>query len=154
MAYQITNSIWLGTRAALQPGFFKAMGVTRVISLCPVNDGEKGLLPKETTWIDLSCDDCPETNIIEIGQECHQHLVDEVPTLLHCEQGRSRSVSSLLVHLMLSRKESLGPCLKFLTERYPKVDPNLGFIGQLESYSVMLNGPDLSDPIKTGFSSW
>ena len=54
--------------------------------------------------------------------------------LIHCLQGKSRSVSLVVFYLMKEKGWDYDTCIKFIKERRPSISPNIGFVEQLKEY--------------------
>lgn len=58
--------------------------------------------------------------------------------LVHCFLGRSRSATIVLAYLMARRQMRLADALSFLRAIRPQIEPNRGFVRQLEAYEQQL----------------
>ena len=54
--------------------------------------------------------------------------------LIHCIQGKSRSVSLVVFYLMKEKGWDYETCIKFIEEKRPLAGPNIGFVNQLKEY--------------------
>ena len=54
--------------------------------------------------------------------------------LIHCLQGKSRSVSLVIFYLMKEKGWDYDTCIKFIKERRPSISPNIGYVDQLREY--------------------
>ena len=59
--------------------------------------------------------------------------------LVHCKIGVSRSASCVIAYLMKEYKLHIRQALEKVREQRPIVDPNEGFLRQLEEYNGILN---------------
>ena len=59
--------------------------------------------------------------------------------LVHCKMGVSRSASCVIAYLMKEYKIDVDEALKMTRNERPIVDPNEGFLRQLEEYNGILN---------------
>ncbi len=57
---------------------------------------------------------------------------------VHCQLGRSRSVSFVVAYLMLKEKISLNKALDFVQSRRSIANPNGNFLKQLKDYEFYL----------------
>ncbi|KAL3152607.1 hypothetical protein ABBQ32_001625 [Trebouxia sp. C0010 RCD-2024] len=60
--------------------------------------------------------------------------------LLHCHEGKSRSVTLALAYLMQTKDWTLKQALTFVTEHRPCASPNAGFMTQLLTLEEKLHG--------------
>ena len=60
--------------------------------------------------------------------------------LIHCFAGISRSASVLIAYLMKMERMDLNSAFRVVKERRWKVNPNHGFLGQLEQYEKEVRG--------------
>lgn len=58
--------------------------------------------------------------------------------LVHCEIGVSRSASIVIAYLMKKKKWSFDDSFKFVKGKRNHIDPNKGFISQLQEYEFLL----------------
>jgi len=64
----------------------------------------------------------------------------QVPTILHCYQGKSRSIACALVWIIQSQNIPIDQALKRIKLSRPIAQPNRGFMDQLYNYSKELMG--------------
>lgn len=57
---------------------------------------------------------------------------------VHCQVGRSRSVSFVVAYLMYTNKITLNKALDFVQKKRPMANPNGNFIKQLKDYEFFL----------------
>jgi len=62
--------------------------------------------------------------------------------LVHCNQGRSRSVALLCAYLMRYRQMTLARALQTIRCHRPIAQPNEGFMRQLERYERSIHGQE------------
>lgn len=60
--------------------------------------------------------------------------------LLHCHEGKSRSITLALAYLMQTKHWTLKQALEFVTEARPCASPNAGFMTQLLTLEEKLHG--------------
>jgi hypothetical protein len=63
-----------------------------------------------------------------------------MPTLIHCDQGVSRSPTILISYIMAKRKISFRDAFMLVAERRRCVAPNISFVSQLLEYEQSLLG--------------
>ena len=60
--------------------------------------------------------------------------------LVHCYEGKSRSVTILTAYLMCYERMTLKGALDLLRSKKPDVKPNKGFLVQLQEFEVAQHG--------------
>lgn len=88
-----------------------------------------------------------DTEDQEISDALHQALsiIDRVAAsggrvLVHCHEGRSRSVAVCLAYLMTKDGTSLADALRFVKSCRPEAQPNAGFMKQLMALELSTLG--------------
>ncbi len=69
--------------------------------------------------------------------ECFQFIqtgLSEGGILVHCNAGASRSVTIVAAYLMKTERIKLGDILQEMKAKRPCVQPNAGFMVQLQEY--------------------
>jgi hypothetical protein len=139
---KIDDLLYIGCRAgALQ---CKAMGFTHRVQLSsscsPSPDSHDGVTPLLYIQLDddedASLDEALSVFLPFIQQR--DSCVDRV--LLHCDAGISRSASLALVYLMAVKKYRLSDAFAFLLKCRPCVQPNSGFMAQLDELDTSYQG--------------
>ncbi|PWV15188.1 putative dual-specificity protein phosphatase [Trypanosoma cruzi] len=59
--------------------------------------------------------------------------------LVHCQRGKSRSVTIVLAYLIYRNGWTVAEALQYVTRRRPRVEPNLGFIDALRAYQESMD---------------
>lgn len=82
-------------------------------------------------------DDSPSTRIINIFPKCGQILdrwlsQPNATVIVHCYAGISRSSSTVISYLMCKHKISLSSTFRYVQKKRPVVNPNTGFMEQLQ----------------------
>lgn len=57
---------------------------------------------------------------------------------MHCRAGQSRSVTVVLAYLMRALRWSVTQAYNYVQRRRPAMSPNLGFMGHLSQYEMVL----------------
>lgn len=78
-------------------------------------------------------DDLPEELISRYFSPCHSFIA-QAPTLVHCYAGISRSSTIVISYLIKHKDFTLKNALEHCRNIRPIVNPNIGFLNQLESY--------------------
>ncbi|KAK4694772.1 hypothetical protein P7C71_g2858, partial [Lecanoromycetidae sp. Uapishka_2] len=61
--------------------------------------------------------------------------------LVHCEMGRRRSITIVIAYVMRSLKLTASEATEFVKSKRPSINPNQGFLDQLETWSICDYGP-------------
>lgn len=90
----------------------------------------------------IHMNDNPHTSLIEhmnpIIQFIEEHTTDTQHVLIHCTAGKSRSVSFVILYLMIKHKQRYQTALDLIKTIRPEININEGFIRQLESIDSLL----------------
>ena len=91
-------------------------------------------------------DDEETENIIQYFKECIDFIENSDKIYIHCICGISRSTSIVIAYLMWKTHCSYYDAYFFVKNRRPFIDPNEGFIKQLEIFEDLLqkNNYDLN----------
>lgn len=142
------GELWLGGISALNKlDAHQISAVLTVIQRDERNDADwlaQRLGPERTTserWLWLSHHDAPEEDMSgDFGKATDfisGHLRAGRNVLVHCHAGMSRSatmVSAYLLHYHPAKFPSVASAIEWLRERRSIVDPNPGFVKQLEGW--------------------
>jgi len=123
----------------------RKLGVALIINcttdLPPPPDG---VLCSELRWTRLALEDVEDQDLTASLQEGLQ-AIDEANArggriLVHCHEGRSRSVSLCLAYFLTRERRSLAEALTFVKARRPQSRPNAGFLRQLMTLELATLG--------------
>lgn len=94
------------------------------------------------TYKQLPLVDVPEIKIIEYFVESIK-FIDQAresgkTVLVHCLGGVSRSATLVIAYVMVKEEKSLKDAFAFVHKRRSKINPNPGFIAQLEIFEKAL----------------
>ncbi|KAJ1457496.1 protein-tyrosine phosphatase-like protein [Pelagophyceae sp. CCMP2097] len=138
----VTQHIVLGCREdAMDLVKLRALGVTHVLNTSKQlpNFHEAHLVYHKIPLLDA-----PGEHIVECCDVATAFLqrVERVGgrALVHCIAGASRSVSVVLMHLMLAHRVSLRDAFQHINRMRPQADPNEGFKLQLALLEVRIFG--------------
>lgn len=132
---EIINNLYLGSLHAGSNGAeLRKQGITRVINLSYVSYPEyEGI-----TYKTINLYDSPSADIGIYFDECVAFIDDALSKnekiLVHCYAGISRSSSIVLAYLMKRYNYSLKEAVEIVKKKRPIVQPNRGFMRQLEAY--------------------
>eukprot|EP01099_Mayorella_cantabrigiensis_P004067 TRINITY_DN3055_c0_g1_i1.p1 TRINITY_DN3055_c0_g1~~TRINITY_DN3055_c0_g1_i1.p1 ORF type:complete len:186 (+),score=44.36 TRINITY_DN3055_c0_g1_i1:36-560(+) len=120
----------------------KKFGITRVINVSQVATNRGDGFGIETLFIKV--DDVPQESILPYFEETNHFLdrafKEQQKVYVHCQAGISRSSTIVISYIMRSRNMNLPEAFAFVKERRPIINPNTGFIMQLEKYEEQLFG--------------
>ncbi|CAD5234241.1 unnamed protein product [Bursaphelenchus xylophilus] len=108
------------------------------VSAMSIDDSKKinGIHYKFIFMMDMPTQDILGDNVLEEAVAYIENAVkDGVNILVHCEMGTSRCVTVVCAYLMRRFEWSPNKALLFLKERRPNVQPNTGFMRQLEIFA-------------------
>ena len=80
--------------------------------------------------------------MVELLDSCSK---DGIKTIIHCYEGKSRSVTFVLAYLMKMEGMKLKEAFEFVKERRSIILPNVSFMQQLGRYEETLYGTSLFD---------
>lgn len=66
-------------------------------------------------------------------------IMDNKNILVHCHAGISRSATIVIAYIMKKNKMKINEAYKFVHEKRPCIEPNIGFYAQLMVYEKELN---------------
>ncbi|KAJ7611747.1 protein-tyrosine phosphatase-like protein [Roridomyces roridus] len=135
--------------AARCEGTKKDLGITHVLSVCPdyPSTGPNHLcIPvDDSEYADLLYHLAGACRFIE------EALKEGGRVLIHCVMGISRSTTVLAAYLMKTRSLSTSAATSFIRARRPCVQPNYGFLKQLETFEQCGYAPAATHP---AYISW
>ena len=73
----------------------------------------------------------------EVEQKAKQMRSSNTKVLVHCQMGRSRSATLVIMYLIYKFKISSNTALEMVKQRRQVVDPNNGFLKQLKKFDQM-----------------
>ncbi|TFK25308.1 phosphatases II [Coprinopsis marcescibilis] len=132
---EVIPGLWLGSLSSAQnTENLRKKGIRSVVSVL------RGRLRIEQTMIryQISLDDTPDADILAhfipaINFITHQ-LGKGYKVLVHCHAGISRSTTIVAAYLMLTRRLTVDAALDIIREARSIIDPNEGFLKQLEVF--------------------
>jgi protein-tyrosine phosphatase len=108
----------------------KELGVKQILSI-----GAE-LEPHSTadfTTRHIKIDDHHTENIRQYFDETYD-FIDRQPTVVHCYAGISRSASIVIAYLIRKKMITLADAITLCRDKRPVVNPNIGFMQQLEIF--------------------
>ncbi|PIN02374.1 Dual specificity phosphatase [Handroanthus impetiginosus] len=140
--FKIEEGLYLGSiGAANNKSALKSLNVTHILtvanSLAPAH-------PNDFIYKLIQVPDRQDVMISQYFDECFTFIEEARKTgggvLVHCYDGRSRSVTVVVAYLMFKNGMSLSEALAHVRTRRQVASPNSGFILQLSKYGRSLRG--------------
>ncbi len=98
--------------------------------------------PESFHYKQLFIDDDPNYPIRDYFDEAYDFISEGVnrgAVLVHCAQGRSRSVSMILMYLIRNHRITFKKALHYIKEKHKNANPDPGFQIQLKQFQKTLN---------------
>ncbi|XP_075032490.1 protein phosphatase Slingshot homolog 3 [Mixophyes fleayi] len=98
--------------------------------------------PETFTYLNIRVLDEESTNLLQYWKETH-HFISSAKrqgshVFVHCKMGVSRSASTVIAYAMKEYEWKLEEALKHVKDRRNIVQPNAGFLRQLQTYQGIL----------------
>ncbi|XP_027332274.1 dual specificity protein phosphatase PHS1-like [Abrus precatorius] len=142
----VTNSLFIGGALAARSTYtLQHLGITHIMCLCTNEIGQSSSqFPDLFTYKNFSVCDNEDSNISSIFEEACD-FIDYVEqtglrVLVHCFEGKSRSVTLVLAYLMLRKKFTLLEAWNALKRVHRRSQPNDGFAKILLELDQKLHG--------------
>ncbi|KAJ1417842.1 Tyrosine specific protein phosphatases domain [Sesbania bispinosa] len=142
----VTNSLFIGGALAARSIYtLQRLGITHILCLCTNEIGQSdSQFPDLFTYKNFSVCDNEDSNISSIFDEACD-FIDYVEqtgqrVLVHCFEGKSRSVTLVLAYLMLRKKFTLLEAWNALKQVHRRAQPNDGFAKILLELDQKLHG--------------
>ncbi|KAG0136678.1 protein-tyrosine phosphatase-like protein [Tuber indicum] len=125
----------------------KKAGITHVVSVLRLPLDKELFVQYQHKIIEV--DDAEAENLLEHFADSHKFISDALKgggaVLIHCAMGKSRSATVLTAYLMASRCLAPHLALGIVRRVRPFVEPNSGFMQQLELYYQMEFAENVED---------
>ncbi|KAJ7184546.1 protein-tyrosine phosphatase-like protein [Mycena filopes] len=148
----LKDQVFLGNLAAFESAATKKeLGITHIISVCPVpvsatEENNHLVIPvADSEYADL---------LIHLPDACRfieDALANGGRVLIHCVMGVSRSTTVLAAYLMKTRSWTTSAAISFIQQFRPRVQPNYGFVKQLDAFLECGYAPSPTHP---AYKSW
>ncbi|KAF9471900.1 hypothetical protein BDN70DRAFT_938587 [Pholiota conissans] len=132
---EVIPGLWIGDlRSALNAAGLKAHGIYSILSAM------RGKITIHETFIrhQIQIDDTEDADILTHFLPCIHFIQSEIDkgrgVLVHCQAGVSRSSTIVAAYLMYSQKLDPQAALDLIKNSRPYVEPNQGFLQQLELF--------------------
>ena len=129
----IIDNIYLGnSEAASNEEYLKEYNISTVINCAE----DLTSVYKELKFMELNLYDIYEQNLFPKFDIAYKYikLHSKNNILIHCVVGMSRSASLVIFYMMKEKGWDYDTCYKYVKERRPIVEPNVGFEAQLRDY--------------------
>ncbi|XP_073225124.1 dual specificity protein phosphatase PHS1-like isoform X1 [Cicer arietinum] len=142
----ITNSLYIGgTLSARSVYTMQHLGITHILCLCTNEIGQSdSQFPDLFIYKNFSVCDNEDVNISSIFDEACDFIEAVERTgqsvLVHCFEGKSRSVTVVLAYLMLRKKFTLIEAWNAVKKVHHRAQPNDGFAKILQELDQKLYG--------------
>lgn len=131
----VEGSIFLGSVLAAEQKRLDKLVITHVVTVLD----RRLQAPARQEYLDLDIMDDSSEDLAPVMERALPFIADAVKSggriLVHCEQGRSRSASVVIAHLMRERGMNASEALAFVKAQRPSAEPNSGFMAQLQMAS-------------------
>jgi len=140
MAVQIRPGLWMGGALAVKD--LDTLGIDYVVNCC------KGLFYTfELPTFYIPWKDCNEDlnpDVFFAAASIGDNLAHKRNVLVHCNDGKNRSVALVAVYLMMSENTTCKEALDAIREKNPDSAPEPGFIRQLDKMYAYIHNTPLS----------
>ncbi|WIA28283.1 hypothetical protein OEZ86_010836 [Tetradesmus obliquus] len=139
----VLPGLWLGNAVAADSHhLLQYLGVTHVVNAAQELQCESapGLFQVHRVAIRDEEEEDVAAHFMQVQAWIDAALCGGGAVLVHCHEGKSRSVALLLGYLMLSRQHTLAAALAHIRSVRPEACPNAGFMLQLLALDRQLHG--------------
>ncbi|KAJ7119003.1 protein-tyrosine phosphatase-like protein [Mycena epipterygia] len=146
----LKDQVFLGNLSVAQSDETKKrLGITHILSVCPeyASTGANHLV--------IPVDDSEYDDLLIYLPDSCRFIEDALAhggrVLIHCVMGVSRSTTTLAAYLMKTRSLTTAEAICFIKKRRPQVQPNYGFVKQLDTFLECGYAPTATHP---AYISW
>jgi hypothetical protein len=135
-ADEILNGVYLGSiNSVFDSKKLKELGITHIISII---NGFIPPFPNDFNYLVIDAIDNINTNLTNTFNDSN-NFIDDVfnsngKVLIHCQAGRSRSVTILTAYMIRTFGIHPDVCLKIIKNKRSIIEPNVFFLIQLNEY--------------------
>lgn len=139
-ANEIIDGLYLGDiNSVYDIKTLKKLGITDIIS---VISGFDPPYPNEYNYLVINALDNNNTNLLEhfdkINNFIYNAFYNNGKVLVHCQYGRSRSVTIIIAYIIKTFGIDVDTCLKIVKNKRNIIKPNDNFLNQLNLYYNIL----------------
>lgn len=152
---EIRPRLFLGSiHSAIDRASLIERGITHIVSVAEADIGHRQRVRLSSSKDDpchrliVAVPDVVSTRLDRHFDACSAFISEglkEGGVLVHCKAGQSRSPTVVIAHLMREERWATNKALRFVQQRRPSVQPNLGFMEQLRALEVRLGLSDDED---------
>ncbi|CCV02240.1 Putative dual specificity phosphatase 13 [Invertebrate iridescent virus 30] len=127
-------------KCALDKNLLKDLKITHVINAAAgeIQTGPRYYQDLGLKYLGITAVDSPNTNFLlyfdRIADFIHSCLIDRGKILVHCAMGISRSATCVIAYLIKYCNMDTTEAIKFLQQKRSIINPNNGFVSQLQKY--------------------
>lgn len=137
---EIYPNLFLGdVGASSNASFIKKSNITHILV---AGKGLKQHFETKCTYMQLEIEDVSATKIITCFIDSIKFIDEAIASrkgvLVHCLGGVSRSATIVIAYIMIKEQKSFTEAYRFVQKRRPRINPNSGFITQLELFEKCL----------------
>lgn len=137
---EIEQGLYMGSvGVALNRDALKRVNITHILIVAKSLDPA---FPNDFIYKKIEVLDAADTNLSEYFDECCDFINEAKrnggSVLVHCFAGRSRSGTIVIAYLMKQHRMSLSRALELVRSKRPQVQPNYGFMIQLQNLEKSL----------------
>jgi hypothetical protein len=139
----LPGRLWLGNLAgAWDRDALLALGITHIVSVTQFGAATTWY-PDDFTYMCIDAQDEASVSLTESFTECNNFVTQALAgpnskVYIHCNQGRSRSVTVLAAFLMARFGWTTDDTIAFIKKQRIEANPNPGFMAQLRGYEASL----------------
>ena len=140
---KIEQNLYLGNKHSYEePEQDKFQAIVTALTEAEVRDSQIREKVGDRPWLYIPLDDSPEQDIsqhfLKVILFIHKAREQGQCVLVHCAAGVSRSATLVCAYLMWEHQWSRKQAMEHLTKHRKIVDPNDGFMNQLQTFEQYL----------------
>ena len=135
---EVTQGLFCGDySSACNIELLKSYKIDLVVNLV---GGLQNKHPSQFEYVNFNIEDNPMTgfdaNLPAVIRLIHEHIRNGHRVLVHCRKGISRAPSVAIGYFIMFQGLSFDAAFERLRDQNSKIDPNIGFIVQLQSLAA------------------